>query len=436
MVPFVLTKLLARTGLARHTPRAKRLAGPAAGCLHLFSDRVLAAPLDVLRDPGAFPAGTGGADAIDLNQPAPRADSPVSAGRLVIDRHGPPDVWGLPALRRLVADRAGLEPAARADVVVTHGATAALAATLDAFVNPGQAVVGFDPCPPVFAAAAASRRARLVRVPTGADAAGELTLDPRQLAAAVRGARLVVICDPANPTGRHFNPAAADLIAWAANRFDVPVYVDETFAEPGTPAAGRLSARPNLRHRLLVAGSVTAGFGLAAARVGWVRGPKPLVGAVALTASLAAPFVPVVCQQVALKALDADPDVLSQARAELAGRRRFAADRLANMGFAVTPPPAGFFFWIDVSHTNLTGRAFADRLAKEERVTVGPGDVFGPTGTRFIRLSVAAEDGRLREGLTRMARFVGRLTGKPPATRDVAAAPAGVDPRPPAFSRA
>ncbi|MFO0852470.1 MAG: hypothetical protein U0871_28505 [Gemmataceae bacterium] len=56
----------------------------------------------------------------------------------------------------------------------------------------------------------------------------------------------------------------------------------------------------------------------------------------------------------------------------------------------------------------LDGRAFAARLLAEHRVQVGPGDVYGPSGAGFVRLSVAAEDGRLREGWPGWRRSWGR----------------------------
>jgi hypothetical protein len=90
-----------------------------------------------------------------------------------------------------------------------------------------------------------------------------------------------------------------------------------------------------------------------------------------------------------------------------------------------------------VSPLGLDGLAFAERLLKEQRVLVGPGTAFGPGGAGFVRVSFAAEDGRLREGLKRLAAFVAGLRGEP-ATPPAAASeepPALAEDRPPSFSR-
>jgi aspartate/methionine/tyrosine aminotransferase len=59
----------------------------------------------------------------------------------------------------------------------------------------------------------------------------------------------------------------------------------------------------------------------------------------------------------------------------------------------------------------LSGRQFAERLLKKEKVLVTPGDPFGPSGPGYIRISYATEDGRLREGLSRLGRFLRELQG-------------------------
>ena len=72
-------------------------------------------------------------------------------------------------------------------------------------------------------------------------------------------------------------------------------------------------------------------------------------------------------------------------------------------------PAGGLCVWLPVASLGLTGRAFADRLYADKRVLVTPGDLCGPGGDGHVRLSFAADDGRLRAGLGRLAEFVGEL---------------------------
>lgn len=435
-LPFFVTRMLVRTGLARHLPTASRLTGGHPDALRYYSDRVLAAPVGELRDPDTFPEPPA-ADVVDLNLAAPRFDSPVTGTRVAADRTGNPPAWGSPALRQALADtyrvREGRELDPHGEVLVTHGATGAYAAALDAFVNPGRKVVLFDPCSPLFTVGAKSRRATVRRVPVWNDN-GRLRFDPDTLSRAMRGATLLALADPCNPTGGTLTAEDAEFIAWLAHRSDVLLYLDESFGRfrYDGPASRLFTLATG---RTLAAGSLTQGYGLGSTRVGWLTGPRPLVQACALTASLAAPFIPTVCQQIASRAVQVEEDLFGPVLEEFRAKRRYATDRLRGMGFTCASPSGGFYVWASVSAFGMTGRAFADRLLREQRVRVGPGEVCGSGGTNFVRISFAAEDGRLREGLGRLAAFVTSLRGGVMTSEPRAEMPANTTDRPPAFSR-
>ncbi len=154
---------------------------------------------------------------------------------------------------------------------------------------------------------------------------------------------------------------------------------------------------------------MTQEFGLGALRVGWLAGPRHLVRACGLTQNLSAPFVPVVCQQAAARALAEQDLEFPAALDRFRGKCDYAVGRLRTMGLEPDRPAGGFFLWVPVAGLGLDGRAFAEKLFREECVQVGPGCAFGPSGAGHIRISVATDDGRLREGLTRMAAFIERL---------------------------
>lgn len=438
-LPFIVRKVLARTGLARLSADARRLTDGQPQFVKYLSDRTLAAPVDDLLDPATFPDADG-PDVMHLNLPAPRFESPVGGWRFSADRLGNPPPLGLPALREAIAERHGGAPE---NVVVTHGATAAYAAALDAFVNPGDRVVLFAPCSPLFAVGAKSRRAKVRWVPTWTeDGRTRFLFDA--LAAAMRGAMLLVLADPANPTGGVLGGEDLEHVAWLANRHDVLVYHDESFGRfRYDPPATTLASQPIAGSRLLTAGSVTQGYGLGSLRVGWVSGHRQLVRAVALNASLSAPFVPTACQQAAVRAMSAEDGLFAPVLDDFRGRRQYCVDRLKGMGLEPAWPGGGFTVWVPVSPLGLDGRAFAERLLRDHRVLVGPGCAYGPGGAGFVRVSYAAEDGRLREGLSRLAKFVDELRGKPVVCEARVAVESAETPdaeppaeRAPAFSRA
>jgi aspartate/methionine/tyrosine aminotransferase len=416
-MPLWFTKLLIRTRLARFSRRAQRLTEGGTQFLRYYSDRVLTAPVEELLDPCYVPDPSG-PDVLDLNTPALRSDSGVSVGRFTADRRGHPPAAGDPGLRQAISDRyARLEGRSvdpNTQIVVTHGASGALAAALDAFVNPGQRVVLFDPCSPLFSLGAKSRRATLRWVPTWNED-GRCRYLAASFEKAMRGARLLILSNPVNPTGGWLADDDWDHIAWIAAAYDVLVYVDESFARFRFGENSRSLAQfAGANQRFLMAGSVTQEFGLGSLRVGWISGPRHLVRACGLTANLNAPYVPTVCQQAAARVLSECGDEVTKTLDRLRANSDFVVERLRSLGLEPVRPGGGLFVWVPVASLSLDGRTFAERLYREERVQVGPGCAFGPSGGSHIRISLAGDDGRLRAGLTRIAAFVERL--RTPAT--------------------
>jgi aspartate/methionine/tyrosine aminotransferase len=404
MLSFFWKKFFVRTGIARFLPSVKKLLGGGERFLHYFSDRALAAPVEELIDP-SWLADAQAPDTINLALGSPRCELPLGALRGVHDARGL-SAWGLPELRGEIGDRQRLPID---EILITHGATGAFAAVIDSFVNPGARVVLFDPTSPIFILGLKHRRARIRWVRTWLED-GKTRFDIELFARAMRGARMVVLSDPANPTGGVLAPEDLEQIAFWAKRHDVLIYVDESFSafrHETTPT--NLTALPNADGRLLIAGSVSKSHGLSAARVGWLTGNRHLLRAVAVTMSMAAPFVAPMSQHAALTALQSGDGAQSALRDEFAGRRRYLAEALVATGLKPALPAAGFFFWLRVDHLGLTGREFARRLMTSQRVLVNSGEPFGPSGVNHVRISFATEEGRLREGMQRLAELMAEL---------------------------
>ena len=92
---------------------------------------------------------------------------------------------------------------------------------------------------------------------------------------------------------------------------------------------------------------------------------------------------------------------MSSLCADFASRRRYVQERLVDMGLEPWEAAGGFFYWAPVPGEE-TGEAFAQRLLTQTGVLVNPGRPCGPAGERFIRISYATDEGRLREGLNRL----------------------------------
>jgi aspartate/methionine/tyrosine aminotransferase len=414
---LLLLKLIIHTGLAGLLPGVRRRLGGGADYLRYYSDRLLSSPLWELECAAAGLESLD-PDTVDLTQGTPRFDLlPSASTKLPADRRGWPPFAGAPELRAAVAEKLladnGLAFNPSGEVLITAGVLGAVQTVFDAFVNRGDRVVLFDPSSPLYALAARTRRARLWWLPTWVeDGRTRFRLD--QLARALNGARLLVLNSPANPTGGVLAADDLEPIAWWAARHDVLLLSDESlerYQHDGRPVS--IGTLPRARQRTLTAGSVSKGHALASARVGWLAAYRHLLRPCLLTAGLRSPFVPTVSQQIALAALGTGEAAFAPVRAEFDSRRRYTYERLRAMELNPSWPAGGFFFWVPVWDRGVSGRQFAEGLRRERKVCVSPGDLFGPGGAGFIRISYAADEGRLQEGLNRLADYLQAFEERP-----------------------
>jgi aspartate/methionine/tyrosine aminotransferase len=419
--PFLLAKLLARTGVARLLPSVREWTNGGGAFVHYYSDQVLAAPHVDLGEAGKF-LDRHGPDIIDLSQSAPSFDLvPSASTKLPADRRGWPPAAGLPELRQAVANKLqadqqlAVNPAD--EVLITAGGAGGWNVALDTFVNRGGRVVLFDPTSPLYPFTLRQRRARIRWLPTTMEE-GRLRFPLDALAKAMRWATMIVVTSPANPTGGCIGTEDLHQIAWWADRHDVLIVNDDAFEryryEGSAPSIATL---PKAQRRTLTLGSVSKGHALASTRVGWLAGHRHLVRPCLLSAALHTPFVPTVCQQIALAALRQGDEVFGPFKKELESRRRYAFERLQALGLKPVWPAGGFFLWMPIEGGwgvgpgawGANGQAFAEHLYQARRVLLWPGCFFGPSGQGYVRLSFAGDDGRLREGLARLADFLREL---------------------------
>ena len=413
--PLFLTKLLIRSGLARWLPSIRRQIDGAGPFLHYYSNAVLRASVADIRLMGEF-LEVKGPDAVNLAVSDPRFDlAPSASTKLPAERRGWPPFGGLPELREAVADKLeedqSLSMNPTEEILITPGLAGAFHIALNTFVNPGDRVALFDPASPLYRLALQHRGARIHWIPTWMES-GRTRFHMEPFVRALWRCRMIVVNSPTNPTGAIFAPEDLEQIVWWAHRRDVLIFSDEVFERfiyEDKPI--RIGTMAKARPRTLTAGSVSKGYGLASTRVGWLAGHRHLIRPCALTAILQAAGVPTVCQQVATSALCLGNEPFEPIRREFDRRRRYTFERLQAMNMKPIWPAGGFFVWLPVRELNVSGITFGRKLLKSKTVLVSPGEFFGPSGAGHVRISYATDDGRLREGLTRLGDFVREIRG-------------------------
>ncbi len=309
----------------------------------------------------ALAASTG---SINLGQGFPDEDGPpevLEAARQAISDgvNQYPPAMGMPVLREAIAAHQQrfyrLEVDA-AHVLVTAGATEALAATILALTDEGDEVVTFEPFYDSYAAIAGLSRAKHVTVALHAP---DFQPDHDDLRAAITDrTRLILVNSPHNPTGSVLTRETLELIVELAHRHDAIIVTDEvyehlTFGVQHVP----ISSLPGAFERTVTISSGGKTFSATGWKIGWIVAPEQLLKPILavkqyLTYVNGAPFQPAIAVGLGL------PDeFFARAAATLRAKRDILSAGLTSAGFAVSIPDAGYFIVADATPLGITDSA-------------------------------------------------------------------------------
>ena len=353
--------------------------------------------------------------AINLGQGFPDTDGPPSlladaAANITGGINQYPPGIGVPALREAIAAHQArfygrvIDPA---DVLVTTGATEAIASAVLALCEPGDEVVAFQPYYDSYAATVALAGAVLKAVPLRPPAFG---FDPGELRAAFTSrTKVVLVNTPHNPTGAVFDAGQLAQIGALAAEFGAVVVTDEVYehmAFDGRPHVP-MATLPGMAERTLTISSAGKTFSVTGWKVGWIHGPSELVAAVKaakqfLTYVSGAPFQPAIANALAL------PDAFyADLGSSLQRKRDLLADGLRAAGFTVFEPAGTYFVVTDAAPLGVTdGAEFCWRLPELVGVAAVPVSVFcadPDLGRTLVRFAFCKRDDVLRDAVERLA---------------------------------
>jgi N-succinyldiaminopimelate aminotransferase len=359
----------------------------------------------------------------DTDGPAEIIDAAVAALRAGHNQY--PPATGIEPLRRAIVEHQqrfyGLSYDPDTEVLVTAGATEAIAATVLALCEAGDEVIAFEPMYDSYSAciamAGAIVRPVALRAPSAADGEGEaarFSFDVDEFRAAITPrTKLVLLNSPHNPTGKVFTREEMRSIAELCIEHDLLVMTDEVYEHLTFDVEHvALASLPGMRARTIVVSSSGKTFSFTGWKIGWVCAPAPLVQAVRtvkqfLTYVNGAPF-----QHAVAAALAMDDAYYATFAQELKSKRDLLLDGLRAAGFTTYVPDGTYFITTDITPFGESdGMAFCRSLPERVGVVAIPNVVFyeNPSlGRSLVRFAFCKRDEILVEASARLRKLATR----------------------------
>jgi N-succinyldiaminopimelate aminotransferase len=357
-------------------------------------------------------------NSVNLGQGFPDTDGPDSLLEAAVTaiRSGAnqyPPGRGIPPLRQAIVDHQkrfyGLSYDPDTQVLVTTGATEAIASALLAYVEPGDEVIALEPYYDSYAACIAMAGGHRIPVTLRAP---DFRLDLDELRAAVTPrTKVLLINSPHNPTGTVLTDDELRGIAAVAVEHDLVVIEDEVYEHLIFDGLQHrpLTSYEGMAERTVSIGSAGKTFSVTGWKIGWVTGTPEVVTAVNtakqfLTYVSGAPFQPAVAGALAL-----GDEYFDDLRTTMQAKRDLLCDGLAALGFGVHRPQGTYFVTTDVRPLGYTdGVEFCRMLPEKTGVVAIPHQVFYDNveaGRPLVRWAFCKQPQILEEALSRLTKL-------------------------------
>lgn len=357
-----------------------------------------------------------GVDVISFSLGEPDFDTPrniVDAAKSSLDRgftHYTPST-GIPELRNAIAAKA--RSFNKLDVIANNVLVTpckhAIFMTAMAYIDPGDEVLLPDPGWVTYEADIRLCGGIPVYVPLRYE--DDFVLDPAVVESLITPkTKMIILNTPANPTGSVIPEKTIRAIAELALQHDLIVLADEIYEN--LIYSGKhfsIASIPGMMDRTITVSGLSKTAAMTGWRLGWAisseQNIKDLNKLQGHTVSCCVSFA----QEGAVEAINGDQSPIRDMVARFKSRRDLTLDLLSEIEGLECKVPDGAFYVFPKYDLDIPSAELASRLLQEAHVAVTPGTVFGPHGEGFFRISYAASEEQLKEGISRIKKFLGTL---------------------------
>lgn len=295
------------------------------------------------------------------------------------------------------------------EIVATVGVSEALYLAFTAILNPGDEVIIPTPCFVSYQAEVILAGGVPVEIPARLE--NNFTIDPDDIRKAITPrTKVIFIGYPSNPTGAVAPREVMLEIGKIAEEHDLLVVSDEIydrlvydFEHVCFPAFDE-----SLKRRTILLGGFSKDYAMTGWRIGYACGPSDIISGMVRIHQYTIMSAPTTAQDAAIEALKSGEPYVQEMVTEYDRRRRLLVNGLNRLGLSTFEPKGAFYAFPNIQASGMDDETFAEKLLREERVAVVPGNAFGPGGDGFVRACYATSYEQIEEALQRMEKFMGR----------------------------
>jgi aspartate/methionine/tyrosine aminotransferase len=310
------------------------------------------------------------------------------------------------AMARKIYERNGFEVPID-QIVVTTGAVNGIVQAFMVFCDPGDVLLLPDLAWPNYEVMATLLDLPVRRYPLVPEAGFTPDLEALdQVCATTRGAKVLVLNSPGNPTGGVFDREVVEGILEIAARHDLYVVSDECYEDIIFEGEHVSPASLDDSGRVVTVFSVSKSYAMTGWRIGYVAASREVATMLSKVQQAVTSCATAVAQKAAEAALNGDRTCIVEMRASYKQRRDRAVELLEEARLLVSRPRGAFYIMADTSPTDMGGYELCKRLVLEHGVAVAPGETFGDSGAGMVRISLASALPDLVEGVRRFTTAV------------------------------
>lgn len=296
----------------------------------------------------------------------------------------------------------------------SHGVVAGLSIVMEAFSDIGDEIIIFTPVYHAFARKIAAKGRKVVESPLElVDGAYRMNLDA--LAASLSGKeKMIFFCSPHNPGGKLWSSEEINALAKFCETHDLLLISDEIHMDltfPGHRHLPTATTAPDIKPRLITLSAASKGFNIAGAETSFIIVEDEKLRAKIMAAQASFGGSPNRFGMVMMEAAFTGGDEwLDAVRAYIAENFHiFKKGVDAIPGLSVMDMPSTYLVWVDFSGTGMVQNEFANRVAKDARIAVNKGTVFGAGGETYLRFNVATRRAIVEQSVSRLEKAFGDL---------------------------